>query len=132
MRKIGAVVLTGAFALSLIQGGTPPAHAAIPASPDSANYPYYNNYYNQWLTYSSLYSSTGYTPYYYYANAYLEYYYAGFYGDYAGYNLDSLGQKSVYFKGRSTSPNPSYLTSTYEASYYNYYGWFGDYYISLL
>jgi hypothetical protein len=61
--------------------------------------------------------------YYGYAIPYLYYYWVGYYGDYYGYNYDSVGSKS------DKHLNSSYYSSfTYADYYYNLYAYYGDYY----
>jgi hypothetical protein len=82
---------------------------------------YYNDYYNYYQYYTGYYNATGNTSYYYRSIAYYYYWVGSYYGDYYGYNSNSLGSKSPTYNGNNS----------YWDSYYNYYAYYGDYYYRL-
>jgi len=106
IRKFKIAILVVGIAFSVMFGTTQQSKAA-----------FYNNYYSICQYYLNLYGHTGVAQYYYDAIAFLYYYYAGYYGDYYGYYYDSVGYKSINYRG----------SITYAEYYYNYYAYLGDY-----
>jgi hypothetical protein len=122
-QRLRAALLLLVIAFGILLGGTQRVEAAIPTAFSDSYYPYYNVYYNNYLTWSGYYDTYHVTSYHYNALAYLYYYYAGLYGDEYCYYYDSLGNKSD--KHLSGSNYSSFTYNDYEANYYAYYG---DYY----
>jgi hypothetical protein len=120
IKTIKATIITVGIAFGISLGMTQPSEAAIPTG---TYYPYYNNYYNSFLTYWSFYNTYHVTCYYYDAYAFYYYYLAGYLGDGNGYIYDPLGNKS------DKHVNPGYYSSyTYDDNYFNLYAYYGDYY----
>ena len=115
IRKSKAAILVAGIAFCVMFGITQQSEAA------KSKAAFYQNYYSLYQRYYNLYRSTGVAQYYYDALAFLYYYDAGYYADYYGYYYDSVGYKSIYYRG----------ANTYAADYYETYTQFGDYYIRL-
>ena len=113
---IKSAILVCLLALGLLIGSAEQSNAA-----------YYPGYYNSYSYYYSFYTSTGKPSYYYWAQAFLLYWDAGYYGDYYGYNSDTFGAKSPDFKGSTPEWDAQW-------DYYSYYGdlnaYYGNYYYS--
>jgi hypothetical protein len=89
------------------------------ASTQRSNAAFYDNYASLNQYYYNLYLHTGVPQYYYAAIGFLYYYYAGYYGDYYGYQSDPVAYKSTNYRGSTTAAG----------YYYNLYAYYGDYYI---
>jgi hypothetical protein len=92
---------------------------------DAANFETYYNRYQYYLGYYNANpNSTTYSIYYLgFAIPNLYYYYAGYYGDYYGFNNDAYGSKSDQHLASNY-----YSSFTNASYYYNYYAYIGDYY----
>jgi hypothetical protein len=110
IKQIKAPFLIAAIVVGVTFGSTQQSKAA-----------FYDNYYTNYVYYINLYNSTGIAQYYYDGIGFYYYYLAGYNGDYFGYFYDSPGAKSTYYRGSTTN-------AIYQ---YNYYAYFGDYYIRL-
>lgn len=109
-KKFKTTILTLGIALGVMFGATQQSKAA-----------FYNKYFTAYQVYTNLYQRTRIAQFYYDARAFLYYYYAGYFGDFAGYHYDPVGFKSTTYRG----------STTYAGNYYDTYAYYGDYFIRL-